>query len=69
VFDDESMVELDYNDVSELFAAGDLLFDDTADLVNQSLDALEMGDMLRAGELYGRVVARWAHAFSLTFSS
>jgi hypothetical protein len=69
VFDDDSMVELDYNDVSELFDPGELMFDDTADLVNQSLDALETGDMLLAGELYGRVVARWAHAFSLTFSS
>jgi hypothetical protein len=69
VFDDESMVELDYHDVSDIFEAGELIFDNTVDLVQESLDALEAGDMMRAGECYGRVVARWAPAFSLTFSS
>jgi hypothetical protein len=63
------MVELDYGDVSELFDPHDLVFDDSCDQVNQSIDALEAGDMMRAGECYGRVVTRWAPAFSVTFSN
>lgn len=68
-FGDDSLVELDYHDVSDLFERDQLVFDDSAELVQQSLLALGEGDMTRAGELYGRVVARWAPAFSLTFSS
>ena len=68
-FPDGSMVELDYNDVSDLFDSQELVFDDSCDQVNQSIDALEVGDMMRAGECYGRVVTRWAPAFSVTFSN
>ena len=39
------------------------------ELVNESIEALEIGDMMRAGECYGRVVTRWAPAFSVTFSN
>jgi hypothetical protein len=68
-FDDGSMIELDYNDVAELFTPDEILFDDSCELVHQSLQALATGDMMRAGECYGRVIARWAPAFSVTFSS
>lgn len=68
-FPDDSMLELDYGEVSELFDPQELVFDDTCDQVNQSIDALEAGDVMRAGECYGRVVTRWAPAFSVTFSS
>ncbi len=68
-FPGDAMVELDYGTVAELFEQDDLLFDDSCELVHASLDALEEGDMLRAGENYGRVVARWAHAYSLSFAS
>lgn len=68
-FPDDSMVELDYSEVSELFDSQELVFDDSCEQVNQSLDALEAGDMVRAGECYGRVVTRWAPAFSVTFSN
>lgn len=68
-FPDGSMVELDYAEVSELFDSQDLVFDDSCDQVNESIDALEVGDMMRAGECYGRVVTRWAPAFSVTFSN
>lgn len=68
-FEAGSMLELDYDGVASLFASSDLVVDDTCELVNESLEALESGDMLRAGECYGRVIARWAHAFSLSFSS
>lgn len=68
-FPDESMLELDYGDVSTLFDPNELVFDDSCDQVHQSLEALATGDMMRAGECYGRVVTRWAPAFSVTFSS
>lgn len=68
-FPQGSMVELDYGDVSELFDPQELVFDDSCEQVNLSLDALESGDMVRAGECYGRVVTRWAPAFSVTFSN
>lgn len=68
-FPDGSMVELDYAEVSELFDPQELVFDDSCDQVNESIDALEAGDMMRAGECYGRVVTRWAPAFSVTFSN
>lgn len=68
-FSDGSMVELDYADVSELFQPQELVFDDSCELVHESLQALAAGDMLRAGENYGKVVTRWAPAFSVTFSS
>ncbi len=64
-----SMVELDYGDVSELFDPQELVFDDSCRLIQESVDALEAGDMLRAGENYGLVVTRWAPAFSVTFSN
>lgn len=68
-FPDESMVELDYGEVSELFDPQELVLDDSCEQVNASIDALEEGDMMRAGECYGRVVTRWAPAFSVTFSN
>jgi hypothetical protein len=37
--------------------------------VRRSIEALAEGDMMAAGESYGRVVSRWAPAFSVTFSS
>lgn len=63
------MVELDYGGVAELFDPADVVLDDTCELINESLDALAEGDMVRAGECYGKVVSRWAPAFSVTFSN
>ena len=47
----------------------ELVFDDSVELVRRSIEALADGDMMAAGENYGRVVSRWAPAFSVTFSS
>jgi hypothetical protein len=69
LFPDESLLELDYSNVSELFDPQDLVFDESVELVQQSVNALAEGDMLTAGENYGRVVSRWAPAFSVTFSN
>jgi hypothetical protein len=68
-FPAESMLELDYGTVSDLFDPQELVFDDSVELVRRSIEALAEGDMMTAGENYGRVVARWAPAFSVTFSS
>lgn len=68
-FREGSMIELDYHDVADLFDPGEIVFDDSCELVHRSLDALESGDMVLAGECYGRVVSRWAPAFSVTFSN
>ncbi len=68
-FDDASMLELDFADVSDLFDPQDLVLDDSVSMVAESVRALESGDMMRAGELYGMVVTRWAHAYAVTFSS
>jgi len=68
-FSGDSMVELDYAGVSELFDSQDLVFDESCELVKSSVDALAKGDMARAGEAYGKVVSRWAPAFSVTFSN
>jgi hypothetical protein len=68
-FPSGSMVELDYGDVADLFESADLVLDNSCELIQESLDALEAGDMMRAGENYGRVVSRWAPAFSVTFSN
>lgn len=68
-FPDGSMVELDYGEVSTLFDPQELVFDDSCSLIKESLEALAAGDMVRAGECYGRVVTRWAPAFSVTFSN
>lgn len=68
-FPAESMLELDYADVSQLFEPQELVLDDSVEHIQDSVGALERGDMMAAGESYGRVVARWAHAFSVTFSN
>lgn len=68
-FPDGSMLELDYDEVSDLFEPQDLVFDESVELVQRSVEALASGDMLAAGESYGRIVSRWAPAFSVTFSS
>ncbi|MGI9610419.1 MAG: hypothetical protein ACR2NL_09030 [Acidimicrobiia bacterium] len=68
-FASDSMLELDYADVSDLFDPQELVFDDSVELIQESLNSLEKGDLMAAGENYGRVVARWAPAFSVTFSN
>ena len=68
-FPSESMLELDYGEVAGLFDSKQVIFDDSCELIQESLEALAQGDMVRAGENYGKVVHRWAPAFSVTFSS
>ncbi|REK21854.1 MAG: hypothetical protein DWQ40_03630 [Actinobacteria bacterium] len=68
-FSDDSMVELDFAEVSDLFDPEDIVLEDSVALIQDSVEALATGDMMRAGELYGTVVTRWSHAYAVTFSS
>jgi hypothetical protein len=62
----DSLVELDYGGVAELFGDGDLAIDESAADLRASLKALEEGDLDAAGEHYGRAASRWAAAQALT---
>lgn len=68
-FPADALVELDYGGAAGWFSEGELATDETAEDVAASLRALQRGDFEAAGEHYGRVAARWAHAQSLTFAS
>lgn len=61
-FDERCAVELDYGGVSELFSWSDLDDDRSAAEAQGALDALEVGDVERAGELYQQVAGRWTDA-------
>jgi hypothetical protein len=55
-------VELDYGDAAAPADWIDLDEDHSAAEVQAALDALEAGDLDRAGELYQSVAGRWAEA-------
>ncbi|MFV9672553.1 MAG: hypothetical protein ACNYZH_04950 [Acidimicrobiia bacterium] len=64
-----SMLELDYATVADHFADGDLTFDESAEDVRESLEALESGDGDASRAAYGRVSRRWASRQALTFAN
>lgn len=64
-----SMLELDYATVADHFADADLTFDESAEDVRQSLEALESGDGEASRTAYGRVSNRWAGRQALTFAN
>jgi len=66
-FPEDSMLELDYSSVAELFSAVELAFDDSVAQVRESLAALGQLDYETAGEKYAAVASRWARAQSLTY--
>jgi hypothetical protein len=61
-FDPRSTVELDYADLSDLFSWNELEEDRSAWDIQAALDALEVGELDQASELYQAVAARWAEA-------
>jgi hypothetical protein len=61
-FEPGSGVELDYGDAAASSGWNDLDEDHSAGELQNSLDALEAGDVERAGELYQAVAGRWAEA-------
>ncbi len=58
-FDNEGLIELDYGSVAAMFSDEDLLEDRSAAEVNACLDALESGDLLKAGRLFTSLTERW----------
>lgn len=68
-FPAECMVELDYGRVATLFPESDLVFDESALDVRNSLLALEAEDVDQSGQHYERVVRRWSALQSYTFSN
>ncbi|MBT8212743.1 MAG: hypothetical protein KJN71_06330, partial [Acidimicrobiia bacterium] len=54
-FADDSLLELDYGSVAELFDDASLVLDESAIEIGQSIDALAVGDFERAGAFYATV--------------
>jgi hypothetical protein len=61
-FEPEAAVELDYGDVAISSGWNDLDEDHSVREVQEAIDALEAGEVERAGELYRTVAGRWAEA-------
>jgi len=68
-FTSDALLELDYAGTAALFSAADLAFDDSAQDVNASVDALAEFDYEAAGRHYAQVAGRWAHAQALTYAN
>lgn len=58
-FGDHGLVELDYASVAALVEPDDLVEDRSVRDVWACLEALEAGDLLRAGRLFGPLIDRW----------
>ena len=65
----DSMVELDYGTVAELFSEADLVLDESAEDIRNSLLALEQGEGQASQRHYEAVATRWFPAQSYTFSN
>jgi hypothetical protein len=59
-FDPGSILELDYAALADLFTWDELDDDQSARDIQHAVEALSEGDVVRAGELYQGVAARWA---------
>ncbi len=58
-FTSEGLMELDYGSVASMFTHEDLLEDRSGAEVGACLDALESGDLIRAGRLFTGLTERW----------
>lgn len=58
-FDEDSLLELDYGGLNELFSAGDLATDLSCEEIWRSIDCLERGDAVAALAGYEAAVGRW----------
>ena len=68
-FPSDSMLELDYDRVAELFAEGDLVLDESAADTAASLLALELGNYEEAGSFYANIARRWGPVQALAFAN
>ena len=65
----DSMVELDYGSVATMFSDGELALDESASDVASSLNALEEGDLDRAGAHYATAASRWAAPQAMLYAN
>ena len=63
-FDQASIVQLDYDSVSELFSWDELDNDHSAGEIQEAVRALGAGDLARSAEVYQTVAGRWAEVRS-----
>lgn len=68
-FPRDAIVELDYGGVTALFDDADLVLDESAVEVGQSLDCLAVGDFERAGAFYAAVARRWAPVQAVLYAN
>lgn len=68
-FDPESLLELDYGRVGDLFNPLELARDRTCEDVWNALEALESGDLLGAAAYYGAARSRWSTVASKQHAS
>jgi hypothetical protein len=66
---EDSLVELDYGSVSRLFDDADLLLDESASEIWESITALASDDWETATTHYVAVAMRWAGPMAVAFSS
>ena len=66
-FDPATLVELDYGSVAGLFSGQDLVFDESANEVWESIRSLQSGDLDRSAQNYNDVVGRWSRAMAVTY--
>ena len=59
-FEDDGILELDYGSVARLFSDEELVEDHTAALIWECLEALAVGDVVRAGRIFGGLSETWA---------
>ena len=68
-FPRNGMLELDYGTTAHFFSDGDLVLDDSAELIRMSVEALERRDFVEAQQHYFELVGRWQEAMSAGQSS
>lgn len=68
-FEPDTLIELDYGSVSEMFSGAELVLDESAEDVWDALEGLAKDDWELATSAYARVSERWSHPMSVTFSN
>jgi hypothetical protein len=68
-FPEGAMIELDYGAVAQMFSPQDLVTDESADEIWESVAALERGEYAEARSLYIEMAAKWSTMMAVGFHS